>query len=250
MSQASSNKRIIVAHDAAPIREAALRVVREAGYEALGVGDGESVRLLLDVSPRPAALVVDVGLPGLHGYELVDEVRRRALPVRVVFIASVYSRTAYIRQPTRLYGADDYFEQHHIVDKLAPKLVALLADRAEGASATRRDVHAWDDLSAQERKDFENIRAAGEGRLVFASEGIARAREIARLIVADLALYTGEVWGEGLSVGDLERRLARDLDTARELFLLRVPVEIAQTQDFVLVALREFLAGRAQREQG
>ena len=44
----------------------------------------------------------------------------------VVLVASVYRPTGYKRRPTRLYGADDYIEIHHLGDALSVKLRRLL----------------------------------------------------------------------------------------------------------------------------
>lgn len=239
-----------MAHEAAPIREAALRVLGEAGFEGVGVAEGESARTLLLAPPHPVALVVDVGLPGILGYELCDEVRRHALPIKVVFIASVYSRTAYKRRPTSLYGADDYVEQHHVVDQLVPKLARLLKEAPPPAP---RDVHDPFRLTPEERAEVERIRAAGEGRLALeargAEEARAQARRLARLLVADVALYNGAAVEAGLSAGELRLRLERDLAAARELFARAVPPDLASAAEFIDEAFERFLASRQGKEK-
>ena len=49
-------------------------VARECGYEVVGVTEGDSALALLKSKPVPAALVVDVALPRLLGYELTEYV--------------------------------------------------------------------------------------------------------------------------------------------------------------------------------
>jgi DNA-binding response OmpR family regulator len=228
--------RIVVAHESEAIREAALRVVREAGWEGIAVADGDSAHALIVSPPPAAALVVDVGLPKRLGYELVDDIRVRGLSTRVVLIASVYSKTAYKRAPTRLYGADDYVEQHHIPDKLHEKLAKLLPSPNPPVA---RDVHSWAQLTPEERKEVEQIRRAGEARLDLGDlprdEAIARARRVARLIVADVVLYA--------SAGDASR-LTADLAAARELFAQRMPPELAAGQDFIGEAYGAYVASK------
>lgn len=236
--------RVIVAHETAEIREAALRVVRDAGYEGIGVAEGQSARALLASPPQPAALVVDVGLPGVLGYELVEEIRERGLPTKVILIASVYSHTAYKRRPTSLYGADDYVEQHHITDRLAAKLATLVPAPRPVAE---RDVHDPAGLTADERTELLRIRDASEGRLAFTyatrAEGVERARRLARLIASDILLYNGDRVAAAHD-GELDVLLGHDLEAGRQLFALRVPPEIAATEDFVGAALRELAARR------
>jgi CheY-like chemotaxis protein len=252
--------RVVVAHESDVIRTVALRVVREAGYEGIGVGDGESARAVVFGAPPAAALVVDVGLPLVLGYELCDELRARRAPTRVILLASVYSKTAYKRRPSSLYGADDYLEQHHIPDLLGPKLARLvplgaaatapeLAFRADDAThpALRAGAQPTP-LSPAEQSEMDGIRDASEGRLAFRSgsqwEAVERARRLARLIMADALLYNGAIVEEGIRQGDLELRIAKDLASVRELFALRVPPETAGLEDFVGDALREFVAHR------
>jgi DNA-binding NarL/FixJ family response regulator len=246
VSGEGARPRVVVAHGEEAIREAAMRVTRAAGFDAVGVSDGESARLLLLASrPVPAALVVDVALPGVLGYQLAEEVGRARLPTRVILVASVYSKTAYKRRPSSLYGADDYVEQHHVVDQLGPKLERAVADaRAVGAEALAHAPHVLSPEAVA-------IRDAGEQRLAFRYQDPAqaeeRARNLARLIVADLMLYAGDdvqAWAAAGAAGPLPQGLARDLDEGRRLFALRVPAEIAATRDYLLEALRDAVPGR------
>jgi CheY-like chemotaxis protein len=185
----------------------------------------------------PDALVLDVAVGGVHAYQVVEEVRRRGLATRVVLIASIYNRTGYKRRPTSLYGADDYVEQHHIPDALVGKIGRLVgpppaklemlpphADTPEGRSIKSAGEH---------RLDFDVARLAG---------AVERAERLARLIVADIALYNGDALDAAdRTDGDseLEARLRLDLEEGRLLFDVRVPAEVRRTRDFVGDALTE-----------
>ncbi len=234
--------RVVVAHDEAALRDAAVDVSRAGGYETVGVAEGESARVLLHSVPTPAVMIVDVALPKMLGYELCDEVTRAGLETRVILIASVYSKTAYKRNPTSLYGAFDYVEQHHIVDQLGEKIDAAIAHLPR--TTRRRAKSQTGELRAV------RIQKAGESRLSFryrtSAEAVARATRLARLIVADVVLYSAEeieVW----QVNDdaaMPERLAADLAEGRRVFELRVPREIATQRDFLGDALREFVRTR------
>ncbi len=236
--------RVVVAHEADDIRDAALRVVRSLDLEGVGVADGESARALVMATPPPAALVVDVGLPRVLAYQLVDELRARGLPIGVVLIASVYSRTAYKRRPTSLHGADDYVEQHHLPDQLGEKLLRLLPARGPDAGAAPVP-QAEDD----QREEYDRIKRAGEGRLAFRyvtrHEAILRARKLAEVVVADLLLYAGPETDQVRTRSELEALLGADLNATRELLALRVPAEIASAEDFLGAALDAYLGARA-----
>lgn len=244
MTEASDGRLVLVAHGEAALRESAVAVTRAVGYRVIGVADGESARLILASQPPPCALVVDVALPGALGYELCDEITRAGLPTKVILIASVYSKTAYKRQPTSLYGASDYVEQHHIVDQLVDKLGRALEGSAHPFVMRRRHVSDTGEHKAAA------IREAGEGRLAFRyrtrKEGEERVRSLARLLVADLALYCGdeiEAWRKDGRPGEYPATLAHDIDEARRIFELRAPAELRAARDYFGEAVHAVLHG-------
>ncbi len=224
---------ILVAHESEPIREVTRRLLAQAGWSVTAVADGRAALGALDGREPPQALVVDVALPGVHAYELVEEVRRRGLGTRVVLIASIYNRTGYKRRPTSLYGADDYVEQHHIPDALVGKLARLVGPPPLATTPP---------LAHVETPEGRAIRAAGEARLdpVAAAH---RAERLARLIVSDIARYNGDAF-EHADDDELDARLRTDLEEGRLLFDLRVPESVRRGRDFIGEALSEL---RAQR---
>lgn len=232
--------RVVVAHEEAKIREPAVDVARQLGLEAVGVADGQSARELLRWA-APDILVVDVGLPGVLGYQLIDEIKALGLPTRVILIASVYSKTAYKRRPSSLYGAFDYIEQHHIVDDLAGKLWAALGESGDG-----REREVGEDTMQRERGE---IADAGVRRLRYDGTVLSpdeNARRLARLLVADVLLYAGEsaeAWIErGAHPSEVPEQLTQDLREARRLFNAEVPETVRVRADYVGDALRRAVA--------
>jgi CheY-like chemotaxis protein len=216
------------------VREAVWRLLVEAGYRVTAVADGAAALGALE--PAPEALVLDVAIPGVLSFEILETLRARSLPTRTVLIASVYNRAGYKRRPTSLYGADDYVEQHHIPDLLLLKLSRLLGQPAPDGEL----------VDAAVRREDEKLRRDGEARLGIRygdrKEGLLRARRLARLIVADIALYNRDL----LRLRDdaeREARLREDLEEGRLLFDLRVPREIRDGVDFIGEAMGEMLAG-------
>ena len=236
-------RRTIVAHENPVIRASAADVLRRADFEVIAVADYDSARALLDGNPTPVALVVDVGLTGQPFYALCQYIERRGLRTKTVLIASVYSRTAYKRRPTSLYGAHDYVEQHHIVDSLVPKVELLVRD--DDPSVPNEDMGVRHFAAEDSR-----VRVAGERRLRFRhdtqDEADELATRLARLIVADLALYSAEeisAWRAAkFDIDAIPKTLSEGLAEARQLFNARVPPELAFENDFVLDALLEFVA--------
>jgi DNA-binding response OmpR family regulator len=236
MQRNNMRKTVIVAHESHTVREAVRRLVDSGGYAALPASDGHSTVELL--SRSPAGLVLDVALPGLLAYQVVEEVRRRGLETKIILLASIYNRTGYKRRPTSLYGADDYVEQHHIPDLLLAKLERLIGegDRAKPSSSPT--------LEEEHRPNLEGDAKTNEAAL------IERAERLARLIVTDIALYNGEAFDRAAQREDeaeLDARLRIDMEEGRLLFDLRVPEHIRCRRDFIGDALREIRAQRRLR---
>ncbi len=151
-------------------------VLTDAGMWPLHAARGTQVlRLLAEKSPR--ALVLDVALEEVKSFEIIDYVRKHDehQDLKVVLVASVFNRTAYKRRPTSLYGADDYVEQHHIVDFLPQKLCSLL------------------NLAGPNLAEIHERRLALEGHDGHEElAGRDRVRALARSIVSDIALYNQE----------------------------------------------------------
>lgn len=240
---------VLVAHESETIREVIRRVVAGAGWPVETVADGRAALARIDAAP--AALVIDVAVGEVHAWQVVEEVRRRALQTRIVLVASIYNRTGYKRRPTSLYGADDYVEQHHIPDALVGKLTRLIGEPPAPATVAPPPPHV-------ETPEGRKIRAAGEGRLeepmapssAAFEHAVKRAERLARLIVADVALYNGDALDRARASGDemeLEARLRLDLEEGRLLFDLRVPEAVRRTRDFIAEALAEL---RRERRDG
>jgi len=239
---------IVIAHESEPIREAIRTLCADAGYRVLAVGDGQAALAAID--RKPAALVLDVALPSVHAYEIVEEVKRRAPETRIVLVASIYNRTGYKRRPTSLYGADDYVEQHHIPDALLVKIERLIGPAPRAVELPPAHVLT---------PEGEKIRDAGEGRMqalpatTIAPKMVERAERLARLIVADIALYNGDALDAADHHGheaELEARLRMDLEEGRLLFDLRAPAEVRKTRDFIAEALAEIRKQRREEKAG
>jgi CheY-like chemotaxis protein len=242
---------IVIAHESEAIREAIRHLCVEAGYRVVAVGEGQAA--LQALAERPAAMVLDVALPAVHAYEVVEEVKRRAPDTRIVLVASIYNRTGYKRRPTSLYGADDYVEQHHIPDALLVKLERLIGPAPRAVELPPPHV------LTPEGAEIRDAAVAREAALPAPSNGdksaasakmVERAERLARLIVADIALYNGDALDAADHHGhelELEARLRVDLEEGRLLFDLRVPAEVRRTRDFIAEALSEI---RHQRRVG
>lgn len=218
---------VLVAHDSEEISAEIGAVLLSGGFAAMRAADGAQAMKILS-GHRPRAAVVDVALADVMSFQIVDHVRRtpELRQIRVILVASVFNRTAYKRKPVSLYGADDYVEQHHIPDLLPVKLRKHLGLAPQSAPA---DVE-------------QSVRSIAEASAVALADGtLAEARDVARGIVADIALYHQleiEAAASGGSLDGLERVLVE----GRKLLAERVDSSVHQDHDPIREAFEVLLS--------
>ncbi len=118
---------VLVAHESEPVRTMIQGVLSDAGFAVETAADGVSaLKKAMDLRPR--AIVLDVGLPGIYGFELCERLKgdEQTKQIKIILLASVYDAGRYKRSPVSLYGADDYIEKHQIADLLPLKVRRLL----------------------------------------------------------------------------------------------------------------------------
>ena len=175
---------VLFAHERPGVGRAVEAILRLHGFEVTLVRHGDEAQRALQ-SRRFAALVLDVGLPGVAAYELAEQAKAMTAEHAdrgadaVVLVASVYRRTSYKRRPARLYGADDYVEIHHLGDMLPDKLRALVPAAGPAPEA--------DVLAGAQKAVARALEQEGDERL--ATPDLDR---LAALIVADVLLYNGD----------------------------------------------------------
>jgi two-component system CheB/CheR fusion protein len=74
---AAGPRRVLLVEDDADIRESVRSILTLDGHDVEAVGDGESALAVLDRGPLPDVALVDIGIPGLNGYDLARRVRSR-----------------------------------------------------------------------------------------------------------------------------------------------------------------------------
>jgi predicted Zn finger-like uncharacterized protein len=212
----------------------------------------------------PTVAIVDVALPGLFAFEVVEKVRKRPglASVRLVLLSSVYNKMAYKRTPHSLYGADDYIEKHHIAIDLVDKIrhLARMSPRsatavpatfappdAPEAFAERLAAHTdANELQRIQEVNSRIIDAEQSEVAVFAGtdEAMIKAQRLARIIVSDIALYNQDLVEEGVRNGTFFVLLASEVQEGRRLFNERIGALIPDCEGILEQAFNTFIERR------
>jgi DNA-binding response OmpR family regulator len=77
---------VLVIDDDDPTREALQASLGALGYRVVGVSDGEAAMKIVETDP-PAAIVLDLYMPGMDGFEVMSALKKTATGVPVVVIS-------------------------------------------------------------------------------------------------------------------------------------------------------------------
>ncbi len=160
-TSASRESLVLVAHDSKVVADMIADVLGKAGMSSEHAANGlEALKMATDL--RPQAMVVDVGLTGIYGFDLCERLKGDpdTKDIKIVLLSSVYGLTAYKRSPVHLYGADDYIEKHHIPDELAPKIQRLISGAGNGGGTEPH--HAIPSVSSREGGMSAPVQARGQ----------------------------------------------------------------------------------------
>jgi len=105
--------RVLVVEDDADLRELWVVVLRDAGYEVVEARDG--AQAFARLKPKPSAVVLDLMMPVVDGYEFLRQLRAssRYAAIPVIVVSGTATGTWSLR-----VGADRYLAKPFEVDVL------------------------------------------------------------------------------------------------------------------------------------
>ncbi len=115
--------RVLVVDDEVYIRDLVSSALRIAGLEPATASGGEEALRAVE-REQPDLVVLDVGLPGLDGFEVCRALRDRGDQVPVIFLTARDAKEDMLQGFTK--GGDDYMTKPFSLDELIARVRAVL----------------------------------------------------------------------------------------------------------------------------
>lgn len=121
--------KVLVVDDEEPLRKILALRFEQEGFDVVTAGNGADA-LRIAKEEQPHAVVLDIIMPGMHGFEVVKQIRSiPSLSKTVVVMTSAKSYKADIDVAKKL-GADDYCVKPADFDDLLSRIRTHLKNRA------------------------------------------------------------------------------------------------------------------------
>ncbi|EAQ02325.1 two component transcriptional regulator, LuxR family protein [Pseudooceanicola batsensis HTCC2597] len=150
---------VFVVDDDQDVRTSLSRALDQRGMQVETFPAAEAFLAAYD-GERPACVVLDYGMPGMNGLELLEVLNQRQLPLGVVFITGHGGVPESVQAMKG--GAVDFLEKPFRQPVLIERIQAALdlADSRYGSFVTHRDLKArFDRLTAREEEIVSHVVA-------------------------------------------------------------------------------------------
>ena len=122
----SGSLKVLVIDDEAPIRKLLRMGLGSQGYEVLEATDSKSALSILS-EDKPTVIILDLGLPDVHGLELLQIIRKQDQALPILVLSSYANEAAKVRALD--LGADDYVTKPFGMAELLARLRTALRHR-------------------------------------------------------------------------------------------------------------------------
>ena len=128
--------RILIAEDDQVLADGLLRTLRASGAAADHVSSGTEAHAALMTNNEFDLLILDLGLPKMHGLDVLRKLRGRGSSMPVLILTAADSVEARVKGLD--HGADDYMAKPFSLQELEARVRALTRRGMGGTSSTIR----------------------------------------------------------------------------------------------------------------
>ncbi|MHB8882761.1 MAG: zinc-ribbon domain-containing protein [Thermodesulfovibrionales bacterium] len=250
---------VLVAHTNPALLQTMVSLLSGAGFNVITANDGIDL-MVKALKEFPFLGIIEVALPKIYGFEVCKRLKSRVetRDMKFILIPAIHDKTKYRREPTSLYGADDYIEEFDVPVHLLSKINTLrgMPDEEkteEPPKPPQKDIPLKNEApepKAPPRQEpvsrpvTEIKRPAPAAEQKGPDERIEKARRLARTIVNDIYLYNTAKVDTAIRSGDFYAAFAAEIKEGKKLYDGRIPQEVRQVQDYYREAIDNFIAAK------
>jgi len=253
---------ILVAHSNQELTREIVTILLKGGYKVITATDGIDL-MVKALKEFPFMGIVEVSLPKIYGFEVCKRLKSRVetKDMKFILIPAIHDKTKYRREPTSLYGADDYIEEFDIATHLLEKINRLKGGGADESPAAGGREEAPSPVSKTapvsrpaaespagrpaDLKPKPQAAAAQPGiETPEMNERIEKAKRLARTIINDINLYNAAKVDAAIKSGDFYAVFSPEIKEGKKLYDSRIPQEIRDIFDYYREAIDNFLAAK------
>jgi DNA-binding response OmpR family regulator len=199
MAETTSRKRILVVDDEEDVQILIRRILTDAGYEVDSAGDGEAALERIE-DRKPDLVVLDLMMPGLDGWGVLENLRKRPDPPPVVVVTALADYQAFTRGVRE--GAAAYVcKPFHFAELVATCQKVLLAGVARAPVVAEQRRESRRSLVVEVQVLSHGSRPVAVGELVNLSPGGAQVDLGVALELGDRVRVAFSIPGSGFPVG-------------------------------------------------
>jgi predicted Zn finger-like uncharacterized protein len=212
-------EKIMVAHENPEVFRRVRQRLLGGRYEVLEARDGVEA-MIKAMKERPFLVILDTALPKIQGFEISRRLKARpeTSDMTVLLVSSEHDPRRQRKGPASSYGAVGYVEERDMEVELPGLVRSLTGERKE----------------APQRREEIPLREQPE-------EGVQKARRLARTVLSDIDLYSGEKVAEAIRNNNFEQVFANELREGLRHYENRIPPEVRGRGDFFNQAVEEFI---------
>jgi DNA-binding response OmpR family regulator len=144
----------MVVEDEPATRLAIHVALRKDGFRVIEAESGEEALRLFDQVPPPDVVILDIGLPGLDGFEVCQKIREQRVDTALLMLTARSEPEDKITGLT--LGADDYVVKPFNPGELVARIRAILRRSAQRTASTEPLVFEELHLDLQSLKAFKS----------------------------------------------------------------------------------------------
>ena len=247
--KAPDNTKVLIAHSNPHVVNDIQTLLSKNGYQGVTASDGIDAMVKI-IKELPFLVIIEVSLPKIYGFEVCKRLKARpeTKDTKFILISSIYDKDRYKREPSSLYEADDYIEEHQIPDLLLQKINTITTKERVKEKVKKPEQPPVQEKAFQQEMPQPPVKeppAKEEAPRVEedrqAGEIIERAKRLARTIVSDIFLYNTAKAEQSIKNDSFFNEFASEIREGLKLYEHRIPQEIRSKGDFFHDTIQDFI---------